>query len=215
MKNRKEKPRKTRSQGPLSSRSNRERDLQQDEDSISNPQERSSFLSSITDIRSHISRSTQSGFVAKAAKITRDNPLNDSFTAILLTAFEYVSNDLRKKSKYFSMAVTTVFLTVSFIAFLDQITGLAPINALKTGIHLAGDFDLYITANPPSMKQVPVHTKNYYTDELEFFNAEYMTDLNKHRQKTQHSLLSSLPFVDFRAIDNTLQEAYAKYGTEP
>ena len=65
------------------------------------------------------------------------------------------------------------------------------------------------------MKQVPVHTTNFYTDELEFFNAEYMTDLNKHRLKTQHSLLSSLPFVDFRAIDNSLKEAYASKDSEP
>ena len=68
------------------------------------------------------------------------------------------------------------------------------------GLHLGGDFDIYITANSPVMKQVQGNprNKNFYTDELEFFNAEYMTDAEKFHQKTSHGVLSSLPFVNFQ-----------------
>ena len=41
--------------------------------------------------------------------------------AAILTSFEYVGNDLRKKQKQFYMISTTVFLTVSFLTFLSLI----------------------------------------------------------------------------------------------
>ena len=51
----------------------------------------------------------------------------DSFRAALMTSFEYVGNDLRKKSKQFFIIVTTVFLTVSFMTFLSLIGQLSPL----------------------------------------------------------------------------------------
>jgi hypothetical protein len=44
-----------------------------------------------------------------------------------MTSFEYVGNDLRKKSKQFFIIVTTVFLTVSFVTFLSLIGQLSPL----------------------------------------------------------------------------------------
>jgi len=59
------------------------------------------------------------------AKIERD-----SFRAALMTSFEYVGNDLKKKQKQFFLIVTTVFLTVSFLTFLSLIGQLSPIQML-------------------------------------------------------------------------------------
>ena len=82
---------------------------------------------------------------------------------------------------------------------------------------MGGDFDVFITANSPVLKQIvgnPQST-NFYTDELEFFNAQYMTEAEKFHQKTQHGVLSSIPFVNFREIDNIIKEVYAAKGKEP
>ena len=139
--------------------------------------------------------------------------MSNSFVAVLLTTFEYVSNNLRKKQKQFMMAVMTVFLTVSFITFLSSITQLAPINPFKMGMHVAGDIDIMITANSHSQKQVRGNT-NFYTDEMEFFNAEYVSRAEQVRNKADHSVLSSVPFVDFQMINNHLKDVYSSSDSE-
>ena len=54
----------------------------------------------------------------------------DSWQAVILTSFEYVVNDLRKRHSQFLMSMLTVMLTVSFITLVDCICQLTPIPAL-------------------------------------------------------------------------------------
>ena len=73
---------------------------------------------------------------------TRAKDLDESWSGVILTSMEYVANNLRKKSNQFLMSVATVFLTVSLISFLDMMTKLAPIVALKKNISISGDYDI-------------------------------------------------------------------------
>ena len=98
--------------------------------------------------------------------------MEDSWIAVLLTSIEYVANDLRKKHKQFMMSVVTVFLTVSLITFLDMMTKLSPILTLQQAVSSTGDYDVMLTGDLSSVKTVQGNT-NWYTDELEFFNAPY------------------------------------------
>jgi len=70
------------------------------------------------------------------------------------------------------MSVVTVFLTVSLITFLDMMTKLSPILTLQMAVSSTGDYDVMLTGDLSSVKTVQGNT-NWYTDELEFFNAPY------------------------------------------
>lgn len=71
----------------------------------------------------------------------------DSKLAVLMTCFEFVMNDLRKRQKQFLMSMLTVMLTVSFITLVDCLCQLTPIPSLKSTIAMSGDFDVIMMAN--------------------------------------------------------------------
>jgi hypothetical protein len=98
---------------------------------------------------------------------------NDSFRAVLVTSFEYVANDLRKKFKQFMMCMMTVFLTVSFITFLNGIGSLAPVVTLKSAVFTSGDMDMMIMGSSGT-KEV-LGNVNFYNDDNEFFNAPFLS----------------------------------------
>jgi hypothetical protein len=119
----------------------------------------------------------EKGFVIAPVAV---QPPRDSFTAVLVTALEYVANDLRKKWKQFMMGVMTVFITVSFITFLGGIGQLGPITTLKTAIYHSGDFDVMFRGQT-ELTPIVIGNTNYYTDENDFFNAPYMSHSEKVR----------------------------------
>ena len=75
------------------------------------------------------------------------------------------------------MGVVTVFLTVSLITFLHMMTRLTPILALKTAVAMTGDLDITIRAHHGTKKVQG--NRNWYTDEMEFFNAPYLSEYQK------------------------------------
>ena len=126
-----------------------------------------------------------------------------------MTSFEYVGNDLRKKSKQFFMIVTTVFLTVSFMTFLSLIGQLSPLQMLLQTESASGDFDMVIMGNTDKLEPVYA-TKNFYVDDQEFFNAKSL-DQSETRLKMDHrTILSKIPFVNFTLIEETLDEYYGE-----
>ena len=100
--------------------------------------------------------------------------MHDSFRAVLATSVEYVASALRKKFKQFMMCVMTVFLTVSFITFLNGVGQLAPIVTLQSAVFTAGDNDMIIMGKSGTTKMVRGNN-NYYNDENEFFNAPFLS----------------------------------------
>jgi len=51
---------------------------------------------------------------------------SESIWATIRTSFLYVVNDLRKKKRQFAIGISTIFITVSVVTFLDSLIGLAP-----------------------------------------------------------------------------------------
>jgi len=134
--------------------------------------------------------------------------MHDSFWAVLSTSVEYVANDLRKKFKQFMMCVMTVFLTVSFITFLNGVGSLAPIVTLQSSVFTAGDMDMIIMGQSGSTKEVMGNT-NFYTDEHEFFNAPFLSNEEKQNLLTVQSFMSKIPTVDFVALNALVEQSYA------
>lgn len=107
------------------------------------------------------------------------------------------------------MSVVTVFLTVSLITFLDMMTKLSPILALKQNLSMSGDFDVQITGKyDGSIRNVMSTNTNWYTDELEFFNAPYMTKIEQVRSQSENSVQAKLPFVNFTAVEERARQSY-------
>jgi hypothetical protein len=76
--------------------------------------------------------------------------------------------------------VTTVFLTVSFLTFLSLIGQLQPIQILKQAEAQTGDYDIMIMGNT---KQPLVYSRrNFYVDDLEFFNSELQPKVEHAKQ---------------------------------
>lgn len=112
------------------------------------------------------------------------------------------------------MGVMTVFLTVSFITFLDDIGQLSPIIVLSSSIFTSGDFDILITGNIDKIEHVNGN-QNYYNDPNEFFTAPYLTKSEKTNKLTEQSLLSKIPLVNFTAVNDVINKAYAKSDKKP
>lgn len=68
----------------------------------------------------------------------------DSWMAIVTTCTYYVINDLRKKKRQFAIGISTIFLTVSVVTYLDSLMGLAPAVTFIASQSTVGDFDLLI-----------------------------------------------------------------------
>lgn len=68
----------------------------------------------------------------------------DSLWGIIQTCFFYVMTDLRKKQRQFAIGVTTIFLTVSVVTFLDALINVAPSVTLISSQSTVGDFDILL-----------------------------------------------------------------------
>ena len=120
--------------------------------------------------------------------------------AILLTCFEYVANDLSKKKKHFLMNVITVFLTVSLITFLDMMSKLSPILAVKQNMATSGDYDILMQGYYNEALKNGYGSNNWYMDEQENFNAPYMTESEKLVFRSETEIQQKLPLVNFTAV---------------
>ena len=67
--------------------------------------------------------------------------------SMILTIFNYIKSDIRKKTKAFRIGVVTIFIVVSFITMLKSLIDVAPIAFLKVGQDQAGAFDFTITSD--------------------------------------------------------------------
>ena len=54
-------------------------------------------------------------------------------------------NDLRKKKRQFAIGISTIFITVSVVTFLDSLIGLAPAVTLIASQSTVGDFDIQLS----------------------------------------------------------------------
>lgn len=145
---------------PLSSLSNRRGvSLSVTSDTANRKKNRKGFTQSLEIATSKSTDKAQNKHKRSHARIERD-----SFRAALMTSFEYVGNDLRKKSKQFFIIVTTVFLTVSFLTFLSLIGQLSPLQMLLQTESSSGDFDMVIMGNTDKLEPVYA-TKNFYIDD--------------------------------------------------
>ena len=120
--------------------------------------------------------------------------------AILLTCLEYVANDLSKKKKHFLMNVITVFLTVSLITFLDMMSKLSPILAVKQNMATSGDYDILMQGYYNEALKNGYGSNNWYMDEQENFNAPYMTESEKLVFRSETEIQQKLPLVNFTAV---------------
>lgn len=77
-----------------------------------------------------------------------------SFLAVVMTSFDYVQNDLRKKQKQFMIGVMTIFLVVGFVTFLDSLVQIAPAVFMMTAQTTNGDVDLKISVRSVAERAV-------------------------------------------------------------
>ena len=84
------------------------------------------------------------------------------------TAIEYVGKDMFKKQKVFIMRAITVFLTVSFITLMMEMSGLSLLPALLQAKQMVGHYDLIIKQNPLRLK-FENSNANFFNDESEQF----------------------------------------------
>ena len=56
---------------------------------------------------------------------------------------------------------------------------------------------------------------NWYTDELEFFNAPYLTETERVKAQSEGSVQSKLPFVNYTAVEERAREAYPDNNLQP
>lgn len=81
------------------------------------------------------------------------------------------------------MGVLTVFLTVTFLTFLEGIGQLSPVIVLQSSLQVAGDFDVLIQGNTEKTERVLGNT-NFYVDEYEYFNAPFLSKSDKMAMQT-------------------------------
>jgi hypothetical protein len=131
---------------------------------------------------------------------------SESTTAIFLTAFEYVANDLRKKFSQFLMCCMTVFLTVSFITFLNGAGKLSPIIVLKNTVFSAGDYDITILGRGFGSKEI-VKKNNFYNDHAEIWDTPFQSNNEKMKLHTM-AQLKTLATVNFTSVEETINHEY-------
>ena len=134
--------------------------------------------------------------------------LDESWIAVLLTCLEYVANDLGKKKRHFLMNVITVFLTVSLITFLDMMSKLSPILAVKQNMATSGDYDILMQGYYNEALKNGYGNQNWYTDEQENFNAPYMTEPEKLMFRSETEIQQKLPLVNFTAVQQRVKERF-------
>jgi hypothetical protein len=77
----------------------------------------------------------------------------------------------------------TVFLTVSFITFLNGAGKLAPLIVLKNTVFSAGDHDLIILGKGFGTKEV-IKTSNFYNDHSEIWDDPFKSNVEKLNLRT-------------------------------
>jgi hypothetical protein len=71
----------------------------------------------------------------------------------------------------------------------------------------AGDFDLVIMGN--TNNQEPIYgTRNFYTDETEYFNAQNLNQKERRLRGDERSMMSKLPFVNFTEVSEVINDFY-------
>lgn len=69
---------------------------------------------------------------------------SENFISLVKTCFDYVLSDLRKKQRQFLIGISTIFITVSVVTYLDALIGLAPTVTLIASQSTVGDFDVLL-----------------------------------------------------------------------
>ena len=83
-----------------------------------------------------------------------------------MTSFLYVINDLRKKKRQFGIGVSTIFLTVTVVTYLDCMIRLAPAVTMIASQSTVGDFDLQLQKRD-AKDLIFSGNRNFYTDQLD------------------------------------------------
>ena len=94
------------------------------------------------------------------ARATKSLLEADSWLAIVNTCFQYVLTDLRKKQRQFAIGISTIFLTVSVVTFLDALINVAPAVTLISSQATTGDFDILVAK--ASEKEIMLRGNNNY-----------------------------------------------------
>lgn len=135
----------------------------------------------------------------------------DSGLAILTTCAYYVINDLRKKKRQFAIGISTIFLTVCVVTYLDSLMGLAPAVTFIASQSAVGDFDILIQKRSEKDILIPGN-QNYFSHQSKSF-TNYLD-----RSKNFYELLierlekhEMLPLVNYTWLNQTLKEQ--NYGS--
>ena len=130
----------------------------------------------------------------------------DSWLAIIKTCTYYVINDLRKKKRQFAIGISTIFLTVSVVTYLDSLMGLAPAVTFIASQSTVGDFDILIQKRSEKDILLPGN-QNYFAHQSKSF-TNYLD-----RSKNFYELLIErlekhelLPLVNYTWLNQTLKE---------
>ena len=75
-------------------------------------------------------------------------------------------NDLRKKKRQFAIGISTIFITVSVVTFLDSLIGLAPAVTLIASQSTVGDFDIQLSKRSEK-DYIANGNKNFFIDKVE------------------------------------------------
>jgi len=70
---------------------------------------------------------------------------SESLWALLIACLFYVLSDLRKKQRQFFIGISTIFIAVTVVTYLDALIGLAPTVTLIAVQSAVGDFDVQLT----------------------------------------------------------------------
>ena len=126
---------------------------------------------------------------------------SQSIWAIVATSFLYVINDLRKKKRQFAIGISTIFITVSVVTFLDCLIGLAPVVTMVASQSTVGDFDLQLTR----LKEADFVARGKHNFEIDsgFFEA----GRNESRSFYDKMIKSNaLPTLNYTYFSETLKQ---------
>ena len=120
---------------------------------------------------------------------------SQSTWAIVTTSFLYVINDLRKKKRQFAIGISTIFMTVSVVTFLDCLIGLAPVVTMVASQSTVGDFDLQLTR----LKDADFVAQGKHNFEVEsgFFEAGRNESRSFYDKMTKSNALPTLNHTYF------------------
>ena len=80
---------------------------------------------------------------------------------------------------------------------------------------MSGDYDVQMKGSFNEVIKDVQDNTNWYTDEMEFFNAPYWTEFERVRSQSEGSLQSKLPFVNYTAVEERAREIYPDPNKQP